>query len=110
MTKPPVILAAALAASLNLGLAGCATTESMPSTSKADATMAIAAAQAAAKQANAMHFEWNTTGKLIKQAEAAATKGDYAQAVKLADKAKHQGEYAQQQAISQSHATGPRMN
>lgn len=108
MTKTPFVLIAVLA----LGIAGCAGdnagTGSTSNASKAEALSAITAAKNAAAQANALHFEWNTTGKLIKKAEAAQSKGDYGLATKLAHKAQREGELAQQQALGQRNATGPR--
>lgn len=96
-----------LSAALVLGLGGCA---SAPTASQADATAAIQAAEASAKQAASADYEWTTTGPLIKQAKAAMAKGDYAAAVTLAQKAQRQGENAVAQSQSQQGATGPRMN
>jgi len=64
------------------------------STSAADATAAIAAAEQARKAADAVGYEWRDTAKLIKQAKRAATKKDFTQAIKLANKAKKQGDDA----------------
>ncbi len=89
-------------------LGGCAANqEAMPEkamSAEPDAAMsadAIAAATAAAKKANSVDGEWRDTGMMIKSAQAAADKGDYATAIKLAKKAQEQGELGYQQAVSQ---------
>ena len=72
--------------------------------SAADTTQAqkaIAAAENAQKKAASVDGEWRDTGKIIKKAKAAQSKGDYAQAVKLANKAERQGELGYEQAHSQ---------
>lgn len=65
-----------------------------------DAAAAIAAAEATNKKAAKAEFEWRDTGKIIKQAKAAAKDGDFDKAVKLANKAKKQAELALQQAAA----------
>ena len=63
-----------------------------------DAASAIAAAEATNKKAKKAEFEWRDTGKIIKQAKAAAKAGQFDDAVKKANKAKKQAEMALQQA------------
>jgi len=68
---------------------------------------AISAAEAAIKKADSVDAEWrDTSSKILKDAKAAAAKGDNATAIKLANKAKFQGEMAYQQGLSQEKA-GP---
>ncbi|MCP3867730.1 MAG: SoxXA-binding protein [Gammaproteobacteria bacterium] len=62
----------------------------------------IDAAEAARKKAASVESEWTTTGKLIKKARAAESKGDYDKALGLAKEARLQGEIAYQQGASQS--------
>jgi len=64
-------------------------------------TAAIAAAEQARKTAAKAEGEWRDVGKILKKAQQAAKKGDYATAVKLADKARDQAEMGYQQAIEQ---------
>lgn len=68
---------------------------------------AISAAQNAKKEAAAAGFEWMFMGKMIKQAEAAAKKGDDKKAMKLANKVILQGKAALKQAAAAKTA-GPR--
>ena len=95
---------AMLAAAATLILGACATA---PTTTKDDAMAAINMAKQEQAKANKVNFEWRDTGKIIKQAEEALKKEDYATAVKLANKAKTQGMLAQQQYEEQKNA-GPR--
>lgn len=74
---------------------------------KATYDAALAAAKAAQKKAASVGGEWRDTGKIIKEAEAEAEKGDFAAAIKLADKARFQGEMGYQQAMSQKNAGNP---
>jgi hypothetical protein len=74
---------------------------------QADYEKALADAKAAQKKAAAVDGEWRDLGKLIKDAEAAAAKGDYAKAVKDLATAKFQGEAGYAQAISQKSAGNP---
>ncbi len=62
-----------------------------------DAQSAIAAAEEARKQAASVKSEWDGTAEIIEKAKAAAEKGDFAEAVKLAAEAKDEGDmgYAQ---------------
>ena len=69
-----------------------------------DAAAAITAAVAANKSAKKAGFEWTTTGKVIKKAEAAAKEGEFDQAVKLANRAKHEADMALEQAKAAKHA------
>lgn len=59
-----------------------------------EATAAIGAASGAIKKAKANDWIWRDTEKFLKQAQAAADKGDNAAAIKLANKAKSQAELA----------------
>jgi hypothetical protein len=73
----------------------------------AAAKSAIAAAEAALKKARGVEGEWrDAKKKMVKKAKAAASKGDYAKAIKLADMAKFQGEMGYSQAMEQKNA-GP---
>ena len=58
------------------------------------AIAAIASAASAIKAAKANNWIWRDTEKFLKQAQAAADKGDTKAAVKLANKAKFQAETA----------------
>jgi hypothetical protein len=76
---------------------GCAEqTTKTDSGSKAspEATAAIASAGSAIKAAKANNWIWRDTEKFLKQAQAAADKGDNDAAVKLANKVKFQAESA----------------
>ncbi|WP_052199321.1 hypothetical protein [endosymbiont of unidentified scaly snail isolate Monju] len=57
--------------------------------------------------AAALKNEWRDTAKIIKAAEKAAAKGDYATAIKLANKAEEQGRLAVQQARDNANAGNP---
>ena len=86
-----------------LGLAvGCASTPDEPVADQATAEQAIADAKTANAQAKEMGAEWRDTGKIIKEAEAALTAGDYAKAIDLANKAKRQAENAMAQARAEA--------
>jgi hypothetical protein len=93
---------------LILALSGCASSgdKAMMAPTAESAKAAIAAAKDAVKQAGKAGGVWRDTGKMIKKAEAALEKKDYAAATKLAKKAKFQGEMAEKQAMSQQNA-GP---
>jgi hypothetical protein len=92
MKKYALLLAAALLAS------GCANQGPAEPAATADsANQAIAAAEAAAKKANEVGYQWRDTQQLIDQAKAAAAKQDFATAQKLADTAEKQGHLAVQQ-------------
>ncbi len=92
---------AMLAAAATLMLGACATA---PTVSKDDAMAAISAAKTEQGKAKKVNYEWRDTGKIIKKAEEAMKKEDYATAVKLANKAKTQGMLAQQQYQDQKNA------
>jgi hypothetical protein len=78
-------------------ISGCAdqsTKTASSSMESPEAAAAIAAANQAIKEAKANNWIWRDTEKFVKQAEAAAEKGDNAVAIKLANKAKQQAELA----------------
>jgi hypothetical protein len=115
MENKKILQATLLGAALALG--GCAgdgaksdSGDSMKSGAmSAEATAAgksIAAAKAALETAEKTGFAWRDTGKMIKQAEGAAAKGDYAMAKKLADKAEAQSVLAAKQSKDQMNS-GP---
>lgn len=70
-------------------------------------TDAINAAKKAKKATTAVGFEWMFMGKMIKQAEAAAKKGDDKKAIKIANNVVLQGKAALKQAAIAKTA-GPR--
>ncbi len=109
-----LLIPALLASSLIL-LGGCASTQSSSSAqAKADETSAQMAvfqtsydnAALALKTASSVGGEWRDTGKMMKQAKAAAEAGDFAKAEKLIEAAKFQAEMGYQQAMAQKNA-GP---
>jgi hypothetical protein len=65
------------------------------------ASQAISVAEAAAKRADEVGFEWRDTDAHITKAKEAAEKQDYGNAVKLANKATHEGNMAYAQYESQ---------
>ena len=78
---------------------GCADQAMKPEASSGSmaspaATAAIASANSAIKAAKANNWIWRDTEKFLKEAQAAADKGDNDTAVKLANKAKFQAESA----------------
>lgn len=80
-------------ASLTMSLvAGCASTSTQPM-----ATDAITEAKAAIARANAVDWVWRDTEKMLKEAEAAAAKGDTQKANALANEARMQAELAMMQ-------------
>lgn len=93
---------------LIFALSGCASTggDAMAPADAESAKSAIAAAKAAQKKAKKAGSEWRDTGKMIKKAEAALEKKDFAKAVKLANKAKSQGEMGEAQGKAEAKA-GP---
>lgn len=98
-----------ISALLLAGILGCVSC-SAQQTSETPAEAfekAITSADAARKKAASVGGEWRDTGKLIKKARAAAEKGDYEKAVKLANTAKMQGEAGYQQAMDQKDAGLP---
>jgi hypothetical protein len=68
---------------------------------------AIAEAKAAYKKADSLQGAWLSADKLIKQAEAAAAKGDNAKAMELAKKSTGQSELAYAQALDQKEHWSP---
>ena len=96
---------AMLAAAATLMLGACATA---PSVSKDDAMAAIDMAKQETAAAEKVNYAWRDTGKIIKQAEEAMKKEDYATAVKLANKAKNQSSNALMQYEDQKNAA-PRL-
>lgn len=83
-----------LAAGLCLGMV-----VSVQAESNGEVLKAIQDAKAAIKKADSVQGAWISTSKLIKKAEAAAAKGDKANALKLADKAKKEAEVGYSQAV-----------
>ncbi|MES9906117.1 MAG: hypothetical protein ABW168_25995 [Sedimenticola sp.] len=66
------------------------------------AAEAIAVAKTSLKKAASVQSQWRDSGKVVKKAEAAAKKGDYKTAIKLAARAADEGEMAYQQGAEQS--------
>jgi hypothetical protein len=80
--------------------------DSMAGGDAAAAKAAIAAAEAALDKARSVEGEWrDAKKKMVKKAKAAASKGDYKKAIKLADMAKFQGEMGYKQAMEQKNAS-----
>ena len=71
---------------------------------EAAAKASCTAAEEARKMAAELKFEWTTTQPLIAKGMEAASKGEYAHAVKLCDEARMQGEAAVAQAKNQADA------
>ncbi|HHH38257.1 MAG TPA: SoxXA-binding protein [Sedimenticola sp.] len=88
-------------AAFMIGGAGIAVAGESGDTMAAEAEKAIAAAEEAQKMAASVDSEWRDVGKFIKKAKAAAKKGDYGDAIKLANKAKEQSDLGYEQGISQ---------
>ncbi len=92
MKKHVLLLAATLLAT------ACASQgPSEPAATAESANQAIVAAEAAAKQAQEVGYQWRDTEKLIQDAKAAAAKRDFATAQKLANAAAQQGKLALEQ-------------
>lgn len=73
----------------------------------AAAKAAIADAEAALDKSRGVDGEWrDAKSKMLKKAKAAASKGDFAEAIKQANKAKFEGEMGYKQAMDQKNA-GP---
>jgi ribonuclease HI len=68
---------------------------------------ALNAAKKALKEAAAADNVWRDSGKILKSAEAAAAKGDFGVATKLANQAEAQGMDAVQQAHNNVNAGNP---
>jgi hypothetical protein len=101
------VFAAMLAVMLVSGCAAPEKKKAEPSKEQVAAEQAIASAKAAIKKAGAVRGEWRDSGKMVKKAEAAVKKGDYAGAMKLAKKAEKQGMMGQQQAEAEKNAGIP---
>ena len=93
-----------LTASLSLLLAACASSGGTTASAD-DASKAIAAAEAANKQAASVGYEWRDTGKMIKAAQEAVEAKEYDKAVSLAGKAERQGMNAVKQQAEQAKVT-----
>lgn len=79
--------------------------DSAASGDAAAAKTAIASAEAALKKARGVEGEWrDAKKKMVKKAKAAASKGEYEKAIKLANKAKFEGEMGYTQAMEQKNA------
>jgi uncharacterized lipoprotein YajG len=87
----------AIAATALLLNACAAAPTNQPATMKSTSA-AIAAAEAANKQAASVGFEWRDTAQIIKEAKKAAEAKEYEKASKLAKQAEHQGISAVKQA------------
>lgn len=96
-----VILATAGCASNGGGSMGDAASSGV---SKDSVEAAIKAAEAANKEAGAVNGLWRDADKMIKEAKAAASKGELDKAMKLAKKAESQGKMGTQQANEQKNA------
>ena len=96
----------AMLAAATLLLGACATA---PTSTMEDAKAAIDMAKEETAMAAKVNYEWRDTGNIIKQAEEAMKKEDYATAVKLANKAKNQSSNALLQYEEQKNAK-PRFN
>ena len=108
------LIVACIACSGLIGLTGCETqqaktdagaskaTASAPTTGQAGYEAALAAAKAEIKKADGMGGEWRDTGKLLKKADKAAAKGDFAAAIKLANSAAFQAKMGQEQAKAEA--------
>jgi hypothetical protein len=100
----------ALFGALLLALSGCASMGGSESgkamSGDADAAnAAIKAAGAAIDKSATVGGEWrDAKKKILKSAKAAASKGDYKKAIKLADFAKFQGDMGYEQAMGQKNA------
>lgn len=71
------------------------------------AKQAIAAADAARKQADSVGGEWRDTAQLIKDAEGLAKSGQYDEAIQLANQAARQGALGYEQALKEKGASFP---
>ena len=89
-----------------LFLAGCASTSATKMVGDGDFDSMVKEAKASIKKAASVDGEWRDSGKFLKQAEAAAKKGDMKNAIKLVKKASDQGKIGYEQAMAQKDA-GP---
>jgi len=72
-----------------------------------EANLAVNQAVAMQQKADSVGGEWRDTGAIIQQAQAALQKGDFNQALALAQQAKRQAELGYQQAIQNQKADFP---
>ena len=94
-------------AAIALALTGLVAGSAQAGDDAAQFKQAIEKAEASKKKAASVKGEWRDTGKIIKKAKAAAEKGDYAKAIKMANTAYRQGELGYQQAVEQKNAGFP---
>ena len=94
-----LIRSAVLAIAVGIFLAGAV--QAAEKDQAAEFKAAVEKADASRKKAASVGGEWRDTGKMIKKAKAAAEKGDYKKALKLANTAYRQGELGYKQAMSQ---------
>jgi chitodextrinase len=94
-------------AAIALALTGLVAGTAQAGDEAAQFKQTIEKAEASKKKAASVNGEWRDTGKLIKKAQAAAKKGDYANAINLANTAYRQGELGYQQAVEQKDAGFP---
>ena len=102
-------LALAIACTTLFALSACSTTGSNDKGKGGDGNAEVAAvvkeAAAAIKKAKSAGGEWrDSSKKFVKQAKAAASKGEFEKAMKLAKRAKFEGEMGYQQAMGQKEA------
>ena len=97
------LLAAAVAAAFMAG-ASCAATRASEADDAETFKAAYEAGKAARKAAAAVGFEWRDTKKMLRQAKKLAEKGEYEEAIELANEAKRQGEHGVAQAREQETA------
>lgn len=104
-----ISLVATIALAGAFGLAGCqgGVKDDMAGGDQAAYEAALATAKAEQKKAAAVDGEWRDIGKFLKQADAAAKKGDYATAMKLVDKATFQARMGQVQAKQEANVGNP---
>lgn len=81
-------------AALTLLATGCATQPATKPADAAQASAAIAAAEASRSKADAVGYEWRDTAAMIEEAKKAAEAKDYTKAIELATKAEKQGNSA----------------
>ena len=86
-------------AAATLLFTGCVSSpeEPMEPATAEDVSAAIEAAEAARKQAASVGHEWRDTGKFIDEARSLMEKGEYDQAMVLAEKAESEGELGYKQ-------------
>lgn len=105
-----ISLVATIALAGAFGLAGCQQADvkgDAASGDKAAYEAAVAEAKAEIKKAAAADGEWRDIGKFMKQADAAAQKGDYATAMSLVKKSTEQAKMGQAQAAAEANVGNP---